>query len=123
MASYRRQAAHYWRLIGLQVLSVVIVWSVGTLVISESNATVETVPISSLVLGVLIGTVVASVSYVEKIETIYNRVPSVLIGLLAGIGTYAVLRLATAEFFAGIAFGFGAGILVTMVVGEISIRV
>ncbi|MFW6376877.1 MAG: hypothetical protein ACOC0F_02775 [archaeon] len=95
----------------------------GTLVISESNATVETVPISSLVLGVLIGTVVASVSYVEKIETIYNRVPSVLIGLLAGIGTYAVLRLATAEFFAGIAFGFGAGILVTMVVGEISIRV
>ncbi len=122
MASYRRRSAHYWRLIGLQLLSIVIGWGIGLLILSESHTMVATVPISSLVIGILIGSVIASIGYVEKIEIMYDKIPSFLIGLLAGMSTYVVLRMATAEFFAGIAFGFGAGVLVTMVVAEISIR-
>lgn len=120
MTSYRHRNDEYWKLIALQLLIAGIVGSMGVWIIFDSDASLEVVSIPALILGIFIGGTITAMSYVKAIEDTYDRLPVIFLIVLGG---FLIMYLISRESLAGLSLGFGAGVLITMVVGEISIRV
>jgi len=120
MTSYRQRTDECWKLFALQLLSAGIVGSLGVWITFHHDVSLGVLPISTFILGTFIGGTITGMSYLKAIEDAYDRLPVIFLMILGG---FLIMYLITEETLAGLSLGFGAGILITLILGEISIRV
>lgn len=110
---YRDRTDSYWKLISLQVGGSIIAFGSGIYLLHATTSSLGGLPIPSI--GGTIGSSLVLMNYSTSLETVYDRTPGVVLGVLLAL---PITPLFTTVFYIGHVLRLGSGMLLTLLLGE-----
>lgn len=82
---YRDRTDSYWKLISLQVGGSIIAFGSGIYLLHATTNSLGGLPIPSIAYGGAIGSSLVLMNYSTSLETVYDRTPGVVLGVLLAL--------------------------------------